>query len=69
MINFLTLQTKISRCILQHARVITERTFCDGLEVKLTSSLGTGVQQAGAPETAVKSVTPCFYLELVSTRG
>jgi len=33
--------------------------FCDGLEIKFASPLD-GVQQAGAPETAAKSVTPCF---------
>jgi len=33
--------------------------FCDGLEVKFTSPLE-GIQQAGAPETAMKNFTPCF---------
>jgi len=33
--------------------------FCDGLEMKFTLPLGE-MQQAGAPETAAKSVTPCF---------
>jgi len=37
--------------------------------VTLTSAVlqRSGIQQAGAPETAVKSVTPCFYLWLVIT--
>jgi len=38
---------------------LSERNFCDGLEMKFTSPLD-GIQQAGAPETAAKSVTPCF---------
>jgi len=48
--------------------VLSERNFCDGLEIKLTSPLG-GIQQTGAPETAVKSVNPCFYLWLVTRSG
>jgi len=36
----------------------------NGLETNLTPPSG-GIQQAGAPETAEKSVTPCFYLPLV----
>jgi len=38
---------------------LSERNFCDGLEMMLTLPVG-GIQQAGAPETAAKSVTPCF---------
>jgi len=38
---------------------LSERNFCDGLETKFTSQLG-GIQQASAPETNAKSVTPCF---------
>jgi len=38
---------------------ISETKFCDDLKVKFTSPLG-GIQQTGAPETAAKSVTPCF---------
>jgi len=34
-----------------------QRTFRDCLEMKFTSTLGV-IQQAGAPETAAKSVTP-----------
>jgi len=34
--------------------------------MKLPSSLGR-IQQAGAPETAAKSVAPCFYLRLMTT--
>ena len=45
---------------------ISERSFCDGLEMKLPSPSG-GIQQTGAPETIAKSVTPSFYLRLVTT--
>jgi len=38
---------------------LTERDFSDGSEMKFTSPLG-DIQQAGAPETVAKSVTPCF---------
>jgi len=38
---------------------LSERNFRDGLEMMLTLPVG-GIQQAGAPETAAKSVTPCF---------
>jgi len=38
-----------------------ERNFCDGLEIMFISLLGE-IQQAGASETAGKSVTPCFTL-------
>jgi len=38
---------------------LSETNFCDDREMKFTSPLG-GLQQAGAPETAAKSVTPCF---------
>jgi len=31
------------------------------------TSLSGGIQRAGAAETAVKSVTTCFYLQLVVT--
>jgi len=41
-----------------------ERNFCDGLEMKLTSPLD-GIQQAGAPEIAAKSVTP-FFLAVIA---
>jgi len=43
-----------------------ENNFCDGLEMKRASPLG-GIQQAGAPETAAISVTPCFFLRLLLT--
>jgi len=33
--------------------------------MNFTSPLG-GIQQAGAPETGAKRVTPCFYLGLVT---
>jgi len=38
---------------------LSERNFCDGLEIKFTLPLG-GIQQAGAPKIAEKNVTPCF---------
>jgi len=38
---------------------LSEMNFCDGLEMKFTSPLG-GIQQAGVPATAVKSVIPRF---------
>jgi len=38
---------------------LSAKNFCDGLEMKFASPLG-GIQQAGAPDTAAKSVTPCF---------
>jgi len=41
---------------------LTERNFCDGIEMMFTSPLG-DVQQAGAPETPAKSVT-CFTFTL-----
>jgi len=40
---------------------ISERKFCDDLEMKFTSPL----QQTGAPETDAKSLTHCFYFRLV----
>jgi len=39
---------------------LSERNFCHGLEMKLALPL-VGILQDGAPETAVKSVTPCFF--------
>jgi len=45
---------------------LSERNFCDGLEMKFTSPLS-GIQQAGAAQTPAKSVTLCFYLRLVIT--
>jgi len=45
---------------------LSERNFKDGLEMTFASPLG-GMQQAGAPETAAKSVSPCFYFRLVIT--
>ena len=41
------------------ARQSYQKKFFDWLEIKFTSSLGE-IQQAGAPETVAKSVTPCF---------
>jgi len=36
--------------------------------MKVISPFGE-MQRAGAPETAVKSITPCFYQPLVTTSG
>jgi len=36
--------------------------------MKRASPLGE-MQQAAAPETAAKSVTPCFFLRLLFTNG
>ena len=38
------------------------KNFCDGLEMK-SASPSAVIQQAGAPETAAKSVTPCFTFD------
>ena len=38
---------------------LTERNFCDGIEMKFTPPLG-DIQQAGGPETPAKSVAPVF---------
>ena len=40
---------------------LSERNFCDGLEMKLAIPL-VGILQDDAPETAVESDTPCFFL-------
>ena len=45
---------------------LSERNFFDGLETKFTLPMG-GIQQAGAPETAAKSVTLCFHFCLMNT--
>ena len=37
-----------------------QRRICDGLEMKLICPLG-GIQQAGVPKTASKSVTPIVF--------
>ena len=37
-----------------------QRAICDGLEMKLTYPLGR-IQQAGAPKTAAKSVSPIVF--------
>jgi len=39
---------------------LSERNFCDGLEMKLAIPL-VGILQDGAPETAGESATPCFF--------
>jgi len=36
----------------------------NGLEMKFTEPLG-GIQQAGAPKTAVKSITPIVLLAVI----
>jgi len=38
---------------------LSERNVCDGLDLKLAIPI-VGILQGSAPETAVKSVTPCF---------
>jgi len=45
---------------------LSERNFCDGFEIKFTSLLSV-IQQAGAPETAAKSVNSLIYFRLVIT--
>jgi len=40
---------------------LSKRNFYNGLEIKFTSPLRQ-IEQAGASETAEKSVTPCFTL-------
>jgi len=45
---------------------LSERHFCDGLEMKFTSPLDV-IEQAGAPGTAVKSINSLFYFRLVIT--
>ena len=66
----LRLQTRISH--IGSTPEFSERTFlinyCDGLETTVAST-SCSIRQAGAPETASKSATPCFYLRLVITRG
>jgi len=49
----LTLETRVGYICNTHGY---QRGICDGLEMKLTKPLG-GIQQAGAPEAAAKSVT------------
>jgi len=43
----------------------SETNFCDGLQMNFTSPLR-GIQQAGAPETAAKSLSPFSYLPLMT---
>jgi len=45
---------------------LSERHFCDGLEMKFTSLLDV-IQQAGALERAAKSINSLFYVRLVIT--
>jgi len=49
---------------LQHARVTREKFL---RWTSNTVGITSGIQQAGAPETAAKAVTPCFCLQLVTT--
>jgi len=53
----LTLETMIGYICNTHGY---QRGIFDGLEMKLTQPLG-GMQQAGAPKTAAKSVTPIDF--------
>jgi len=52
---------------LELARV-TKEDFCDGLEMKLASSLG-GTQQARAPKTVAESVTSYIYQQPMLASG
>jgi len=47
---------------------LSERHFCDVLEMKFTPPLG-GAQRAGVPETAAKWVTHYLHLRLAITSG
>ena len=44
---------------------VSERNFCNGLEIKFAQPPG-GMEQADALETDAKSVTPYFYLRFVT---
>jgi len=52
------LQTRIRYTVFVALKTIRGKIF-DGLEIKFILPLGE-IQQAGAPETAAKSVSPCF---------
>jgi len=45
---------------------ISERNFCDDLEMKFAPPLG-GMQQIDAAEIAAKRIISCFFLRLVIT--
>jgi len=60
----LMLQTRMS--YICSTPELSEWNFYGRLELKFASPLR-GIQQAGAPETAAKIITPCFYLRLVIT--
>jgi len=60
----------LEKCLSKHKITIFSKNFggshgpfppgyAYGFEMKFTSPLG-GMQEAGAPETAVKRVTPCL---------
>jgi len=53
----LILETRIGHICNTHG---CQRGICYGLEMKLTKALG-GIQQAGAPKTAAKSVTSIVF--------
>jgi len=52
---------KIKICSICRMPELSDKNFRDGLEMKVSSPLG-GIQQADGPETAAKSVAPCFTL-------
>jgi len=59
------LQTRVSKLYsICSTPEMSERNFCDGLKIKFTSPLG-GIQQAGAPKTAVKSVRLLVFIVVV----
>ena len=53
----MTLETRINYICNTHG---CQGEICDGLEMKLTLAIS-GIQQAGVPETAAKSVTPIVF--------
>ena len=61
LVLWLMLETRVRCTTIVAPGIREERNFCDGLEIMFTSLLGE-IQQAGASETAGKSVTPCFTL-------
>ena len=60
----LTLVTRIGCICNTHGN---QREICDGLEIKLTWPLS-WIQQAGAPITSAKSVTPIVLLVVIDYR-
>jgi len=54
------LQSRVKYYSIYRMQELLERNFCEGLEMQLAMPL-VGILQDGAPETAVESVTPCFF--------